>query len=190
MTQLGNLLGFFLPYLELQRTAPSTTPLFLSIVGMHSITLPQDPKKLVEDRRNMLAALLAAGVDPARTCLYFQEDVSLRRWARSTRSVAPRARSAISFLRSAAAYPRQRNASSSRNKENFETDTQVPEHAELAWYLNTLTPVGHLKRMTTWKSKLVVSRNANSEDEISEGDLKLGLLSYPVLQAADIMLYK
>jgi tryptophanyl-tRNA synthetase len=44
--------------------------------------------------------------------------------------------------------------------------------------------------MTTWKSKLVVSRNANSEEEISEGDLKLGLLAYPVLQAADILLYK
>lgn len=69
-------------------------------------------------------------------------------------------------------------------------DIQVPEHAELAWYLNTITSVGHLKRMTTWKSRLAVSRNANSEDEVSESDLKLGLLAYPVLQAADIMLYK
>ena len=28
---------------------------------------------------------------------------------------------------------------------------QIPEHAELAWVLNTLTPVGRLQRMTTWK---------------------------------------
>lgn len=68
--------------------------------------------------------------------------------------------------------------------------SQVPEHAELAWYLNTLAPLGLLRRMTTWKSRIAVSRNANSEDEVSEADLRLGLLSYPVLQAADVMLYK
>lgn len=31
---------------------------------------------------------------------------------------------------------------------------QVPEHAELAWYLNTVTPVNRLMRMTTWKVRL------------------------------------
>lgn len=36
---------------------------------------------------------------------------------------------------------------------------QVPEHAELAWYFNTLTGVGKLQRMTTWK----VSRMGNFE---------------------------
>lgn len=116
----------------------------------------------------MLAALLAAGVDPNRTCLYFQEDVGSPLLPASPACACARKHREVSQ----------------------ETDGQVPEHAELAWYLNTLTPVGHLKRMTTWKSKLVVSRNANSEDEVSEGELKLGLLSYPVLQAADIMLYK
>lgn len=56
--------------------------------------------------------------------------------------------------------------------------------------------------MTTWKvrsrctaradiqSKLAVARNAADEASISEADLKLGLLAYPVLQAADIALYK
>ncbi|TKA54986.1 hypothetical protein B0A53_02459 [Rhodotorula sp. CCFEE 5036] len=56
---------------------------------------------------------------------------------------------------------------------------QVPEHAELAWYLNTVTP-----------SKLATLRNANSEDEVDESMLMLGLMAYPVLQAADILLYK
>lgn len=88
---------------------------------------------------------------------------------------------------------------------------QVPEHAELAWYLNTVTPVNRLMRMTTWKvnvararftgidltdsphstqSKLATLRNANSEDEVDESMLMLGLMAYPVLQAADILLYK
>lgn len=67
---------------------------------------------------------------------------------------------------------------------------QVPEHAELAWYLNTVTPVNRLMRMTSWKSKLATLRNANSEDEIDDSMLQLGLMAYPVLQAADILLYK
>ncbi|GAA5860604.1 hypothetical protein JCM3774_006223 [Rhodotorula dairenensis] len=67
---------------------------------------------------------------------------------------------------------------------------QVPEHAELAWYLNTVTPVNRLMRMTTWKSKLATLRNANSEDEVDDSMLMLGLMAYPVLQAADILLYK
>lgn len=42
----------------------------------------------------------------------------------------------------------------------------------------------------TVQSKLAVSKNAADEGSITEADLKLGLLAYPVLQAADIMLYK
>ena len=43
--------------------------------------------------------------------------------------------------------------------------------------------------MTTWKAQLA-TRTSVSVDEVNEVDLKLGLLAYPVLQAADIMLYK
>ena len=67
----------FLPFLDLQISAPSATSIYLSIVGLHAITLPQDPAALVESKRNMLASLLACGVNPDRTCLYFQEDVRL-----------------------------------------------------------------------------------------------------------------
>jgi len=55
----------------------------------------------------------------------------------------------------------------------------VPAHAELAWMLTCVTPVGWLERMTQYKAKA-----ANQE---SVGD---GLLQYPVLMAADIMLYQ
>ena len=51
----------------------------------------------------------------------------------------------------------------------------VREHSELSWILSTLTPLGALNRMTQFKSK---------------GDGNLGLFAYPVLQAADILLFK
>lgn len=56
--------------------------------------------------------------------------------------------------------------------------SHVHEHAELAWLLNCVTPLGWLYRMTQFKSK--------SEGRESVGT---GLLDYPVLQAADILLY-
>lgn len=58
--------------------------------------------------------------------------------------------------------------------------SHIPEHAELAWILNTLTPIGELKRMTQFKEK---------SDEQSE-NVNFGLLDYPVLMTADIILYK
>ena len=75
--QLGNYLGLFLPFLELQKNSAPGTPVYLSIVGLHAITMLRKPEDLRNDRRDMLAVLIAAGVDPERTCLYFQEDVSL-----------------------------------------------------------------------------------------------------------------
>lgn len=56
----------------------------------------------------------------------------------------------------------------------------VPEHTELMWVLNTLTPIGALERMTQFKDK------TQNQPE----NLNVGLLNYPVLQAADILLYK
>ena len=56
----------------------------------------------------------------------------------------------------------------------------VPEHAELQWLLNTITPIGDLQRMTQFKDK---SRQ-------HEANIHAGLLNYPVLMAADILLYK
>lgn len=55
----------------------------------------------------------------------------------------------------------------------------VPEHTELAWIFNTVTPLGELERQTQFKDK------SNRLESILAG-----ILNYPVLQAADIMLYK
>ena len=63
--------------------------------------------------------------------------------------------------------------------------SDVPEHAELQWLLGTVTPVGELFRMTQFKDK--------RDDVQGEGgslSVCIGLLSYPILQAADILLYK
>ncbi|MDP2926920.1 MAG: tryptophan--tRNA ligase [bacterium] len=58
--------------------------------------------------------------------------------------------------------------------------SHVPEHTELAWILNCVTPVGDLLRMTQYKEK---SRQFQK-------DLNAGLLNYPILMAADILLYQ
>jgi len=57
----------------------------------------------------------------------------------------------------------------------------VPEHTELAWLLNTVTPIGDLFRMTQFKEK---------SQQQQEASVSAGLLNYPVLMAADILLYK
>src|SRR4051812_41438429 len=55
-----------------------------------------------------------------------------------------------------------------------------PEHTELAWLLSTVTPVSWLERTPTYKEKR----------ETQPDDINHGLLTYPVLQAADIVMYK
>jgi tryptophanyl-tRNA synthetase len=55
----------------------------------------------------------------------------------------------------------------------------VPEHTELAWIFNTVTPIGELERQTQFKDK------SGRQESIM-----VGLLTYPVLQAADILLYR
>ena len=55
----------------------------------------------------------------------------------------------------------------------------VPEHTELAWIFNTITPLGELERQTQFKDKATRQESVNA-----------GLLNYPVLQAADILLYR
>src|SRR4051794_36795360 len=55
----------------------------------------------------------------------------------------------------------------------------VPEHTELAWFFNTITPLGELERQTQFKEKAAKQESINA-----------GLLNYPVLQAADILLYR
>jgi tryptophanyl-tRNA synthetase len=57
--------------------------------------------------------------------------------------------------------------------------SHVPQHSELQWLLNTITPIGELERMTQFKDK------AQRFESVPAG-----LLNYPVLMAADILLYR
>jgi tryptophanyl-tRNA synthetase len=57
--------------------------------------------------------------------------------------------------------------------------SMVPEHTELAWIFNSVTPLGELERQTQFKEKA-----------LRQESVAVGLLTYPVLQAADILLYK
>ncbi len=59
--------------------------------------------------------------------------------------------------------------------------SQIPEHAQLAWVLNCLTGFGEARRMTQFKDKSAKQ---------GEGAASVGLFTYPILQAADILLYR
>ncbi len=58
--------------------------------------------------------------------------------------------------------------------------SRIPEHTELAWIFNCVTPIGELERMTQFKDKSKQHR----------ANINMGLMGYPVLQAADILLYR
>lgn len=69
--------------------------------------------------------------------------------------------------------------------ENLCIQSLVPEHAELCWILNCFTSYGLLTRMTQFKDK-----SAQSADDSGDGFISAGLFGYPVLQAADILIYR
>jgi tryptophanyl-tRNA synthetase len=66
------------------------------------------------------------------------------------------------------------------DKSTLFMQSHVPAHAELSWVLNTITYMGQLNRMTQFKDKA----------RKSEENLNAGLFTYPVLMAADILLYQ
>lgn len=144
MPHLGNYLGALRQWVKLQNEASPDVGLFFCVVDLHSLTSRQDAEFRRRSKRDMLAALLAVGINPERSILFHQ--------------------------------------------------SSVPAHAELHWILSCDASVGWLSRMTQWKSKL---GDANITDPLATIDnpksmerLRLGLFSYPVLQAADILLYR
>ncbi|MBR9923212.1 MAG: tryptophan--tRNA ligase [Bacteroidetes bacterium] len=66
--------------------------------------------------------------------------------------------------------------------ENLFIQSLVPEHSELSWIFNCFTPYGRLNQMTQFKDK--------SSKSTDDGFISAGLLNYPVLQAADILIYR
>ena len=103
---------------------------FFCIVDLHALTVPQDPKVLRANVREMAALYVAVGLDPEKSVIFRQSRVS--------------------------------------------------EHSELAWLLNCVARVGELSRMTQFKDKA----QKGGADSAS-----VGLYDYPVLQAADVLLY-
>ncbi len=92
------------------------------------MTVPYDPQEFARARVVTAKTLLAVGIDPSRSLVYYQ--------------------------------------------------SQVPQHAELAWILGTITGMGQLERMTQYKEKA------------DKAGQNLGLFAYPVLMAADILIHK
>lgn len=137
---IGNYLGALQNWVRLQDTAGETDRIIFSVVDLHAITVPQAKAQLQQYKREMLASLLAIGLDPDRCILYEQ--------------------------------------------------SSVPEHTELSWILSTMAPLGALNRMTQFKSKAKFMSPTSAGDEGELDGLMLGLFAYPVLQAADILLYK
>jgi tryptophanyl-tRNA synthetase len=123
---LGTYLGALKNWVSIQDDHDT----FYCIVDLHALTVPQDPKVLRYNVRELAAVFVAVGLDPERSVIFRQSRVSA--------------------------------------------------HAELAWLLNCIARVGELSRMTQFKDK---AQRGGAEAA------SVGLYDYPVLQAADILLY-
>ena len=121
---IGNYIGAIKRFVDLQ----DDMDCFFCIVDLHSVTVPQDPKKLYENSLQLAALYMAVGLDPSKVTLFLQ--------------------------------------------------SHVPAHSELAWLLQCNSYIGELSRMTQFKEK------SKGKDTVTTG-----LYTYPVLMAADILLY-
>lgn len=123
---LGNYLGAIKQFVALQHDYE----MLVFVADLHAITVPQDPVVLRQKTIEIAKIYLAAGIDPQKSTLFIQ--------------------------------------------------SQVSGHTQLAWVLNTIATMGELGRMTQYKDK-----SQKSGEETSA----VGLFDYPVLMAADILLY-
>ena len=128
---LGNYLGAIRNYVRLQDEAVAAGgECLIFLADLHAISMPHDPAELHSSTLELVATLLACGVDPGKAVLFNQ--------------------------------------------------AQVPAHAELQWLLNGTARMGWLSRMTQFKDKSGKNREGAS----------VALFTYPVLQAADVLLYQ
>ena len=74
---LGNYLGALKQWVRLQNEATPDTTLIYSVVDLHAITVTQDPAHLRQCKREMLATLLAIGLDPKRSTIFHQSAVRI-----------------------------------------------------------------------------------------------------------------
>ena len=123
---LGNYLGALKKFVDLQDTHDCV----FCVVDLHAITMPVEKGVLADQTRQIAAAFMACGIDPAKSVMYAQ--------------------------------------------------SSVPAHVELAGIFNCVARMGWVERMTQFKDK------AGKDSERAS----VGLFTYPVLQAADILAYK
>ena len=124
---LGNYLGAIKNFVELNNDIKNEC--VFCVVDLHAITVTQDPKELKKNIRETVATFIASGIDPTKSIIFNQ--------------------------------------------------SQVSAHSEAAWILSCTARMGWLNRMTQFKEK------AGKDKEKAS----IGLYSYPVLMAADILLY-
>jgi tryptophanyl-tRNA synthetase len=128
---IGNLLGSIEEMVKLQNNPEYDT--FYMVADLHGITTPFEPSELKRNRLEVAKDYLACGIDPTKSALFLQADVS--------------------------------------------------EHTELAYLLSSTTTIARLYQVPSFKDKEKDFRNHPER-------LTLALLDYPVLMAADILLYK
>ena len=124
---LGNYLGAIQNFVQLNND--NQNECVFCVVDLHAITINQDPKILRNNIRETVATFIACGIDPQKSIIFNQ--------------------------------------------------SQVSAHSEAAWILSCVARMGWLNRMTQFKEK------AGKDKEKAS----VGLYSYPVLMAADILLY-
>lgn len=121
---IGNLMGALSNWVAMQDDYDT----IYNVVDLHAMTIPYEPDSLRRERVALAKMILAVGVDPDRSLLYYQ--------------------------------------------------SALPHHVELTWVLSVITGIGQLERMTQFKEK---------SDKVGQN---LGLFSYPVLMAADILIHR
>ena len=124
---LGNYLGAIKNFVQLNNDKENKC--IFCVVDLHAITINQDPKELKDNILETVATFIASGIDPNKSIIFKQ--------------------------------------------------SQVSAHSEAAWILSCVARMGWLNRMTQFKEK------AGKDKEKAS----IGLYSYPVLMAADILLY-
>lgn len=75
VAHLGNYLGALSEWVKLQDKATEDTKLLFSIVDLHALTVPQDARTLRRMKKEMFATLLAVGIDPTKSTIFYQSDV-------------------------------------------------------------------------------------------------------------------
>jgi len=73
---LGNYVGALRQWVRLQDKSPANSKVLFSVVDLHALTVPSNAQTLRQSRRETLAALLAIGIDPKRSILFYQSSVS------------------------------------------------------------------------------------------------------------------